>query len=71
VHCQHGADRTGMMTAIYRIAVEGWSKEDAIKEMTEGGFGFHAIWKDLPVYVRTLDVERIAAEAGVTPLGDR
>jgi protein tyrosine phosphatase (PTP) superfamily phosphohydrolase (DUF442 family) len=70
VHCQHGADRTGMMTAIYRIAVEGWSKEDAIAEMTEGGFGFHAIWKDLPVYVRTLDVERIAAEAGVTPLRD-
>jgi protein tyrosine phosphatase (PTP) superfamily phosphohydrolase (DUF442 family) len=71
VHCQHGADRTGMMTAIYRIVVEGWSKEDAIREMNEGGFGFHAIWKDLPVYVRTLDVDRIAGEAGVTPFRDR
>ena len=71
VHCQHGADRTGMMTAIYRIAVEGWSKEDAIAEMTLGGFGFHAIWKDLPVYVQTLDVERIGGEAGVTPFRDR
>jgi protein tyrosine/serine phosphatase len=65
VHCQHGADRTGMMTAIYRIAVEGWSKEDAIAEMTQGGFGFHAIWKDLVEYVRELDVERLKREAGV------
>jgi len=37
VHCQYGADRTGAMIAIYRIAVQGWSKEEAIREMTEGG----------------------------------
>jgi protein tyrosine/serine phosphatase len=67
VHCQHGADRTGMMTAIYRIAMEGWSKDDAITEMTEGGYGFHAIWKDLVEYVRELDVERLKREAGVSP----
>jgi protein tyrosine/serine phosphatase len=67
VHCQHGADRTGMMTAIYRITVEGWSKDDAIAEMTEGGYGFHAIWKDLVEYVRELDVERLKREAGVPP----
>ncbi|HEX6273153.1 MAG TPA: tyrosine-protein phosphatase [Polyangiaceae bacterium] len=67
VHCQHGADRTGMMTAIYRIAVEGWSKDDAVAEMTQGGYGFHAIWKDLVGYVRELDVERLKREAGVPP----
>lgn len=67
VHCQHGADRTGMMTAIYRIAVEGWSKDDAIAEMTEGGFGFHSIWKDLVEYLRELDVERLRKEAGLPP----
>jgi len=65
VHCQHGADRTGMMTAIYRIVVEGWSKEDAIAEMTEGGFGFHSIWKDLVEYVRKVDVERLRKESGL------
>jgi protein tyrosine phosphatase (PTP) superfamily phosphohydrolase (DUF442 family) len=64
VHCQHGADRTGMMTAIYRIVVEGWSKDDAISEMTQGGYGFHAIWKDLVEYVRDLDVERLRKESG-------
>jgi protein tyrosine phosphatase (PTP) superfamily phosphohydrolase (DUF442 family) len=71
VHCQHGADRTGMMTAIYRIVVQGWSKEDAIVEMTEGGFGYHSIWKNLVDYVWELDVERIAREAGITPAAAR
>jgi protein tyrosine phosphatase (PTP) superfamily phosphohydrolase (DUF442 family) len=70
VHCQHGADRTGMMTAIYRIAVEGWSREDAIAEMTGGGYGFHSIWKDLVDYVRTVDVERLSREAGVKASGE-
>jgi len=27
VHCRRGIDRTGTMVAIYRIAVQGWSKE--------------------------------------------
>ncbi|MEA3225273.1 MAG: dual specificity protein phosphatase family protein, partial [Planctomycetota bacterium] len=40
VHCRHGADRTGTMCAIYRIATEEWSKDEAIKEMTKGGFGY-------------------------------
>jgi protein tyrosine/serine phosphatase len=33
VHCQHGADRTGSMIAVYRVIVQGWSKDDAIREM--------------------------------------
>ena len=37
VHCQFGADRTGTMCALYRIIVEGWSKEEALREMREGG----------------------------------
>jgi protein tyrosine/serine phosphatase len=65
VHCQHGADRTGMMTAMYRVIVEGWTKEDAIAEMTQGDFGFHGIWGNLVEYVRRADVERLAREAGL------
>lgn len=57
VHCQHGADRTGMNVAIYRIVEQGWSKEDAITEMTSGGFGYHPIWTELVEYVEALDVE--------------
>ena len=65
VHCQHGADRTGTMCAIYRIAVQGWSKDDAIREMTEGEFGFHRVWQNLIVYIEELDIETIKQKAGV------
>jgi protein tyrosine phosphatase (PTP) superfamily phosphohydrolase (DUF442 family) len=64
VHCRHGSDRTGMMCAIYRIVVEGWTKDQAISEMTDGGFGFHPIWQNLPSYIRTLDVEKLRAQCG-------
>lgn len=69
VHCQHGADRTGMMTALYRVAIQGWSKPEAIAEMTQGGFGYHAIWGNLVGYVRQADVQRLLAEAEVQPRG--
>ena len=65
VHCQHGSDRTGTMVALYRIAVQGWSKNEAIREMTEGGFRFHRIWSNLPRWIEKLDIDRIKREAGM------
>lgn len=65
VHCRRGADRTGMMVAIYRIAVQGWEKEQAIVEMTRGGFRFNSGWQNLVRYIRDLDVEAIRQEAGL------
>jgi protein tyrosine phosphatase (PTP) superfamily phosphohydrolase (DUF442 family) len=65
VHCQHGADRTGTMCAIYRVAVDGWTKQQAIDEMTKGGFGFHSIWTNLPKFIEKLDVQKIKAKAGL------
>jgi protein tyrosine/serine phosphatase len=59
VHCQYGSDRTGTMCAIYRIAVQGWNKDEAIEEMTKGGFGFHSLWKNLVDYIRNLDIDEI------------
>jgi tyrosine-protein phosphatase SIW14 len=38
VHCRLGDDRTGMMTASYRIAEEGWSADEAMNEMKAFGF---------------------------------
>ena len=38
-HCRYGDDRTGMMIASYRMAVEGWTPKEARKEMEK--FGFH------------------------------
>jgi len=65
VHCQHGADRTGTMCAIYRVAVQGWRKEDAAREMKQGGFGFHDIWTNLIEWIRALEVEEIKERARI------
>ncbi|MDR1969296.1 MAG: tyrosine-protein phosphatase [Burkholderiaceae bacterium] len=62
VHCQHGSDRTGTMVAIYRIAVEGWSKAQATDEMINGGYGFHPMWQNLLHYIEKLDVDAIKAK---------
>jgi len=66
VHCAQGSDRTGMMVAIYRIVVQGWSKDDALKEMIDGGYGFHSFWQDLVQYVRNLDVGALKLKVAQT-----
>jgi protein tyrosine/serine phosphatase len=65
VHCQHGADRTGTMCAVYRVAIQGWSKPEALREMTRGGFGYHGVWQNLLRYVTNLDVDKMKRLAGV------
>jgi protein tyrosine phosphatase (PTP) superfamily phosphohydrolase (DUF442 family) len=65
VHCQHGSDRTGLMCAIYRVAICGWSKESAADEMINGGFGFHPIWKNLRDYLIRLDIEKVKDKVGI------
>ena len=62
VHCQYGADRTGVMCAAYRVIVDGWTKQQAIDEMTKGDFGFHSIWSNLPEFIEKLDVDKIKTE---------
>ena len=47
VHCYHGSDRTGATIAMYRIIFEHWSIEDAVKEMKQGGYGYHIIWRNI------------------------
>lgn len=32
VHCEHGVGRTGVMAALYRTLVQGWTLDDAIAE---------------------------------------
>ena len=59
LHCQHGADRTGLMMAMYRIVEQGWTKEAALDEMQNGGYGYHSIWTNIVEYIEEVDVERI------------
>jgi tyrosine-protein phosphatase SIW14 len=41
-HCKAGLHRTGVMAAIYRMEYDGWSREDALRELRAHGFGFWA-----------------------------
>lgn len=51
VHCQRGAERTGVMLAAYRIAVQGWTAEQALAEMET--FKFRGFWfRHLKHYVK-------------------
>jgi protein tyrosine/serine phosphatase len=59
MHCKHGSDRTGLMAAMYRVVVQGWSKEDALNEMTQGGFGDSTHFKDGVRYMMQADVDKL------------
>lgn len=59
VHCQHGADRTGMICALYRMVYQGWDRGKAIEEMRKGGYGFHSIYRGLVRYLEDVDVEAL------------
>ena len=59
IHCSRGADRVGLMCAMFRIVEQGWSKDEAIQEMVKGGYGFQAIWINIIQYVKNVDVDRI------------
>jgi protein tyrosine phosphatase (PTP) superfamily phosphohydrolase (DUF442 family) len=42
VHCHAGVDRTGMMIAAYRMSEQGWTADEALREMRTFGFSsFH------------------------------
>ncbi|MFM9486890.1 MULTISPECIES: phosphatase domain-containing protein [Pseudomonas] len=59
MHCKHGSDRTGLIAAMYRVVVQGWTKEEALNEMTQGGFGDSTHFKDGIRYMMQADVEKL------------
>lgn len=59
VHCYHGADRTGLISAMYRVIYQGWSLEEAKREMMQGPYGFHSIWKNMPNFFTVDNVKAI------------
>ncbi len=64
IHCQRGADRTGMMVAIYRHVVQGWPMERAKKEMPI--FGFAEMWENLVDYLDCLDCPKLREKIKTT-----
>jgi tyrosine-protein phosphatase SIW14 len=65
VHCHHGKDRTGLVTAVYRMEVEGWSEAEAEEEME--AFGFHEVWFQIKKFVRQYPENRKRIRAGDGP----
>ena len=65
IHCERGADRTGMMCAMHRITVCGWMKEPAIDEMRNGGFDFSPAWHELITFIEKADIADIKRRAGL------
>ncbi len=63
VHCQRGADRTGAAVAVYRACVEGWSRDEAIDEMVNGGYHFAKSFSYLAGYVRSVDCAAVMPRA--------
>jgi len=59
IHCQHGADRTGALVALYRVVVQGWTKERAVEEMNRGGYHHNSLWRNLDRYVMRADVDAL------------
>jgi len=62
VHCYYGSDRAGVVIAMYRIVFQNWTKENALNELRNGGYGFHEIYFNIPRYIREADIERIKRE---------
>jgi protein tyrosine/serine phosphatase len=67
LHCMHGADRTGLVAAMYRIAFQGWDKLQALAELTEGGYGYHTLWKNIPSYLQAVDIEAMRHAVATRP----
>jgi len=59
VHCKRGSDRTGLVMAMYRIIFENWSKEKALEEMKNGGYGFHTRFHNIPAYIEKVNIATI------------
>jgi len=56
VHCHGGRHRTGVMTAIYRMAIEGWDVQRAYAEMRQ--YGFYKRWGHGPLKAYVFDYYR-------------
>ena len=64
IHCWRGADRLGVMVAMFRVVEQGWTKDEAIEEMVNGGYGFHETWRNIIEYVKKVDLDKIRKGVG-------
>lgn len=61
VHCAGGRHRTGVMTAVYRMTHDGWSSDQAFKEMKKYDFGADFLHPEFKRFVYGYRVEPVLA----------
>ncbi|RDE93043.1 protein-tyrosine-phosphatase [Aggregatibacter aphrophilus] len=59
VHCYHGADRTGLIVAMYRVIYQNWDLNEAKREMQQAPYGYHSIWKNIDNFFTEENVAKI------------
>ena len=57
VHCHDGIGRTGVLCAMYRIVVCGWSSDDAVREMRDFGPWDARAFNKMLARMEAMDVE--------------
>jgi tyrosine-protein phosphatase SIW14 len=67
VHCREGADRTGVMVAIYRIAIDHWTPARAVTEMKAFHY-YYLFHPHLQRYVESFPA-RLASEPALAAFG--
>jgi protein tyrosine/serine phosphatase len=65
VHCQHGADRTGTMIALYRMYVQDWTRGKALGELST--YEFHEMFTNLRRYLKKVDLQMLEQKVKVAP----
>jgi len=61
VHCVGGRHRTGVMTAVYRMTHDGWTAEQAFKEMKRYKFGADFLHPEFKKFVYSYPHDAFAA----------
>jgi protein tyrosine/serine phosphatase len=59
MHCKHGSDRTGLIGAMFRTVIQGWTKQEALSEMLRGGYGQDDDMEDARAYVERADIGKL------------
>lgn len=62
IHCWHGSDRTGLVVALYRIVFQNWTKDEALDELENGGYGYHKVYGNIKTFIRNLNIEEFRKE---------
>ncbi len=62
IHCYHGADRTGLISAMYRVVYQNWELSEAKREMMQGPYGFHSVWKNIEGFFTEKNINEIKQE---------